>query len=265
MRTWMWLGMLIASVAGICPFVMQAQILSDPCCGNCQLSTVHCQCLRTRPVVQNHVREEKVTTYRDVVETRYRDECIVEHTPVTTYEDRVETVWVPQQVTKKVARTVMVPQTKARSVPYQVMHRVPQTATRLVPYQTVHHVTEAVPMSFVAPPPIVSYPAPVISHAWIAPTMAAPVPAASPVRQAESVVPHRAPPLAPAAKRPTGEWQTIQPRSASNTRYGGYESDYERPVPNPTDNEPAVRRAAWRGNVPGAASAWNYSDRSVYR
>src|SRR5690242_5267443 len=127
MRTWMWLGLCLAGIAGISPFVMQAQILVDHNCNICQQPVVSCNCVRTRPVVQTHLREEKVTTYRDVVETRYRQECVVEHTPVTTMEDRVETVWVPQQVTKKVARTVMVPQTKTRSVPYQVMQRIPET------------------------------------------------------------------------------------------------------------------------------------------
>ena len=45
-------------------------------------------------------------------------------------------------------------------------------------------------------------------------------------------------------------------------RYGGYDPDYERPVPTPRDDEPAIRKSSWRGNVPGAASAWNYQGRS---
>lgn len=256
MRTWMWLGLLFVGTAGVSPFLLEAQIFSDPCCASCQLPVVQCSCQRTRPVVQTHLREEKVTTYRDVLETRYRQECIVEHTPVTTYEDRVETVWVPQQVTKKVARTVMVPQTKARAVPYQVMQRIPQTTTRIVPYQTVHHVTETVPLAYAVPT------APIITQTWIAPPLASmPVtPVYAPPATQTAIGPRRAPPLTPAANQ--SGWQTIPPRSASADRYGGFDPEYERPVPTPIDNEPAVRKSSWRGNVPGAASAWNYQDRS---
>ncbi len=251
MRLGIWLGFVLAASAGI-PFVLRAQVLTQHSCHTCYQPVVQCQCLRTRPVVQTQLREEKVTTYRDVVETRYREECVVEHKPVTTYEDRIETVWVPQQVTKKVAKTVLVPETKARSVPYQVVQRIPQTTTRMVPYQTVHHVTEAVPMTAFVPG------APVISHAWIAPT---PVPTtvAMPLNptlpQASAVVPHRAPPLAPTTTKNPGGWQTIPPRSASNDRYGGYDSDYE-------SSEPAFRKSSWRGGVPAAAAAWNYNDRT---
>jgi hypothetical protein len=203
--------------------------------------------------VQTHLREEKVTTYRDVLETRYRQECVVEHAPVTTFEDRVETVWVPQQVTRRVARTVQVPQAKARTVPYQVMQRIPETTTRIVPYQTVHHVTESVPMAFLAPS------MPVMTQVWSAPAPLASAPIA-PAPQTALAAPHRAPPLAPAAKN-SGGWQTIPPRSASSNRYGDYESDQERPVPVPTD-EPAIRKSSWRGNVPAAASALKFGDRS---
>ncbi len=257
MRTWMWLSLLFTGVAGVSPFLMQAQIFSDPCCHSCQMPAPQCHCQRVRPVVQTHMREEKVTTYRDVMETRFREECVMEHTPVTTYEDRVETVWVPQQITKKVARTVMVPQARSRTVPYQVMQRVPQTTTRMVPYQTVHHVTETVPMAYAAPPA-----PPIIMQGWHAAPMAT-VPAyAAPVPQT-AISPRRAPPLSPTPRQ--SEWQTIPPRttsSLSTERYGGYDPAYERPVPAPLDNEPAVRRTSWRGNVPGAATAMSYHPRA---
>ena len=243
MRTCLWIGLLVAGVAGISPYLLEAQVLSNPYCSTCQLPVVTCGCQRTRPVVQTHLREEKVTTYRDVLETRYRDECVVEHTPVTTIEDRVETVWVPQQVTRKVARTTIVPQVKSRTVPYQVLQRVPQTTSRLVPYQTVHHVTETVPMTFVPTH------APIISQ-----TVITPVPQTA-------AAPRRAPPLSPAESR--SGWQPIPPRSGalrSADRFGGYESNYERPVPTPIDNEPGVRKTSWRGHVPGAATASYYND-----
>jgi hypothetical protein len=256
----MWLGLFITGMAGVAPFALQAQSFFDPC-GRCHLPLVQCHCLRTRPVVETQLREEQVTTYRDVLETRYREECVVEHTPVTTYEDRVETVWVPQQVTKKVARTVMVPQARSRTVPYQVMQRIPQTTTRLVPYQTVHHVTEAVPMFATVPA------APVITQSHIAP---APIVTQSPayvptIQRSATNAPHKAPPLAPRESKASGEWQVIPPRTSSLDRFGGYEANYENPVPTPIDNEPAVRKASWRGHVPGAASAWNYQDRTAIR
>lgn len=261
MKIWMWLGLLFLGTAGVSPLILNAQIFSDPCCQTCSLPVVQCHCQRTVPVVQNHVREEKVTTYRDVVETRYREERIVEHTPVTTYEDRVETVWVPQQVTKKVARTVMVPQAKSRTVPYQVMQRIPETTTRLVPYQTVHHVTETVPVTTVLA-------APVMTHAWVTPIPYAPVPVISTtihqLPHAAAVTPQKAPPLAPPTKTSSkGGWQTIPARSASasSDRYGGYESDYDRRVPTPTDDEPAFRRSHWNGHVPGAVAARNFNER----
>lgn len=257
MRSWLWISFALAGVVGAAG-LLKAQILSNPCCDTCLQPVVSCNCLRTRPVVQTQLREEKVTTYRDVTETRYRQECVVEHTPVTTMEDRVETVWVPQQVTRKVARTVIVPKATARNVPYQVVHRVPETTTRLVPYQTVHHITESVPMTFIAPS------SPVISHAWAAPSTIASVPVspmyAAPVPSTTATMPHRAPPLTPSAKS-SGGWQTIPPRSASADRFGGYESDYERPVPTPTD-EPAIRKSTWKGNVPAAASAQKYAERA---
>lgn len=260
MRTWMWLGLLLTGTAGVAPFTLEAQIFPDPC-GRCHLPATQCHCLQTRPVVQTQLREEKVTTYRDVVETRYREECVVEHTPVTTYEDRVETVWVPQQVTRKVARTTIVPQARARSVPYQVVQRIPQTTTRMVPYQTVYHVTEAVPMFATVPM------SPVITHSHIAPIpLATQAPTYVPtIERSATNAPHKAPPLAPRASKPDGEWQVIPPRTSSIDRFGGYESSYEPAVPTPLDNEPAVRKASWRGHVPGAASAWNFQDRTIVR
>lgn len=259
MKSWMWLGLLLFGTAGVSPLLLQAQIFSDPCCQTCSLPIVQCHCQRTVPVVQNHVREEKVTTYRNVMETRYREECFVEHTPVTTYEDRIETVWVPQQVTKKVARTVMVPQTKSRTVPYQVMQHIPETTTRLVNYQTVHHVTETVPVATAIAPPVVT-------HAWVTP-----LPTSSPPAISTTIhhlphaagTPQKAPPLAPPTKTSSrGGWQTIPARSASasSDRYGGYESDYDGRVPTPTDDEPAFRRSTWNGHVPGAVAARNFSE-----
>ena len=260
MRTMVWLGLWCAGVAGATPLLIHAQILSDPCCGTCRQSLVQCHCQRTRPVVQTQYREEKVTTYRPVTETRYRNECIVEHKPVTTYEDRVETVMVPQQVTRRVAKTVMVPQTRVQSTPYQVVHQVPQTTSRMVPYQTVHHVTETVPMTYIGGAPIITQqviiPAPTAT-AFI-PTMPA-ITVPTPV-SASAGVPRRAPPLTPTADG----WQTIPPRSAARDTGSAFGAANDVYVPLPSDNEPTIRRSSWRGNVPGAAAAWNYNE-PIYR
>ena len=260
MRTMVWLGLLCAGVAGATPLLIHAQILSDPCCGTCRQSLVQCHCQRTRPVVQTQYREEKVTTYRPVTETRYRNECIVEHKPVTTYEDRVETVMVPQQVTRRVAKTVMVPQTRVQSTPYQVVHSVPQTTSRMVPYQTVHHVTETVPMTYIGGAPIITQqviiPAPTAT-AFI-PTMPA-ITVPTPV-SASAGVPRRAPPLTPTADG----WQTIPPRSAARDTGSAFGAANDVYVPLPSDNEPTIRRSSLRENVPGAAAAWNYNE-PIYR
>lgn len=257
MRTFLWLGLLCAGIAGATPYLAKAQIFSDPCCGTCQLPVVQCHCQRTRPVLQTQYREERITTYRNVAETRYRNECIVEQKPVTTYEDRVETVLVPQQVTRRVAKTVMVPQTRMQSVPYQVMHQVPQTTSRLVPYQTVHHVTETVPMTFVGGVPLMNS-----TVAIPAPTTTASIPTMPPINvptpQAAGT-PRRAPPLTPTVQG----WETIPARSAGRDRPVSYESNAEAYVPTPIGDEPAVRRSSWRGHVPGAAAAWNYNESTL--
>lgn len=268
MRTGLWLGLFLIGAAGSAPFMMQAQMFSHHSCGGCQMPVQQCHCQRTRPIVQTHLREEKAISYRNVMETRYRQECVMEQTPVTAYEDRVETVWVPQQVTRKVAKTVMVPQARARVVPYQVMTQVPQVTSRMVPYQTVQHVTEAVPVTMMAPPVIQqgcntcgssfsSAAVPYYSAAALPPAYSMGVP------QTAVAIPHRAPPLAPTAVYPGG-WQTIPSRSAASDRFGGYEPGAEAPVPTPIDTEPAVRKSTWRGNVPGAASAWNFNERSYH-
>lgn len=128
------------------------------CCATCDMPQAQCTCTQTRPVVQTELRQQQVTTYRDVTETHVRNETIVQNVPITTCknvtvdEGGYQMVWVPRPVTKQVAQTVIQQQTAVRAVPYQVTRRVPQISTQLVPVQTVHHVTENVPMMAMAMP-----------------------------------------------------------------------------------------------------------------
>lgn len=74
-------------------------------------------------------------SYQDVVETRYRNEQVVQQVPVTRLrnvtvdEGHYQTVWVPRPVTKQVAETVLEQRVGTRTVPYQVIRRVPQSST----------------------------------------------------------------------------------------------------------------------------------------
>lgn len=115
-------------------------------CETCEVAQVPSQCTISRPVVQTQLQPRQVTTYRNVTETHYRNETVVEQVPSTTVRNvtvdagEYRMVWVPRPVTKQVAETVVKQQVKTRAVPYQVTRKVPQTITQLVPVQTVHHV-----------------------------------------------------------------------------------------------------------------------------
>lgn len=74
-------------------------------------------------------------SYQDVLETRYRNEQVVQQVPVTRLrnvtvdEGHYQTVWVPRPVTRQVAETVLEQRVGTRTVPYQVISRVPQSLT----------------------------------------------------------------------------------------------------------------------------------------
>ncbi|MCX7409612.1 MAG: hypothetical protein NTZ32_16165 [Planctomycetales bacterium] len=166
-----WGCLLLAGFAASAPQASQAQLFTRPfhnCCETCEMPQAQCSCqahvqpqvqtrvqmqTRTRPVVQTQLRPQQVTTYRDVTETRVRNESVVENVPSTTYrnvttdEGGYQMVWVPKPVTKQVAQTVVQQQVKTRAVPYQVTHRVPQVSTQMIPVQTVQHITEQVPVT----------------------------------------------------------------------------------------------------------------------
>lgn len=169
-----WGCLLCAGFAATAPQVSQAQFFTRPfhnCCETCEMPQAQCSCsqthvqtqvqtriqTRTRPVVQTQLRPQQVTTFRDVTETRVRNETVVENVPSTTYrnvtvdEGGYQMVWVPKPVTKQVAQTVVQQQAKTIAVPYQITHRVPQVSTQMVPVQTVQHITEHVQVPVAMP------------------------------------------------------------------------------------------------------------------
>lgn len=193
-----------------------------PPCVTCHLPPPSCVCVvpvvpvipvvpvqtTLRPVVQTQYRQEQVVTYRDVPTIQHRREAFIEQVPVTAYERVTETVYVPQQVTKMVPRTVMQPQTRYRDVAYQVNQRVAETHTRLVPQQTVSYVPEVRQAASCA--------------GSFGPTSYAPpaAPAAAiPTMPPISVSPsgsHVTVPQYPDIPATNTSWQTIAPRAQSN-------------------------------------------------
>lgn len=108
--------------------------------GNCPLNYSACA---PRQVVQTEYVPRKELFYRDVTETRYRNENYTENVPVTRYEQVTvdegswKQVWVPKLVTKTVPRTDYVCQTRTRQVPETVTRRVPEVVTRWEARQVV--------------------------------------------------------------------------------------------------------------------------------
>ncbi len=105
------------------------------------------------PQVQTTWRQEQVTTYRPVTQTRVRREAVSVNVPVTTHkrvtvdEGGYKMVWVPKMVNKTVAETKYQRQVQYRDVPYQVVMQVPQVQTRLVPQQTVMYRPQTVALA----------------------------------------------------------------------------------------------------------------------
>jgi hypothetical protein len=117
---------------------------------------INCTISQTRPVVTTQVRQQQVTTYRDVVETKIQRQQVVENVPVTTCknvtvdEGGYQMVWVPRPVNKQVAETTIRQQVKTVDVPVQVVSRVPQQMTQLVPVHSIQYVTQHVPVQSMA-------------------------------------------------------------------------------------------------------------------
>lgn len=276
----LWGCLLCAGLGGLIPESSQAQLFRRPfhaCCETCEMPHAQCNCSQSRPVVQTQLRAQQVTTYRDVTETHLHNETVVENVPSTTYrnvtvdEGNFQMVWVPKQVTKQVAQTVVQQQVKTRIVPYQVTRRVPQVSTQLVPVQIVQHITETVPYSI--PMAAAScnscghsstamglpYPS---SQFGYAPTFThvAPMAASIPTMPAITVpLPQTALAPTPISAEPTVEqWQTIPARGSSESRTRSYESPSSRAVPVPMDEANQTQRgSSMFVPAPSAAIVWN--------
>lgn len=254
-----------ATLGVIAPASVLAQVfpIHQPgCCQTCTQPVAACQCARTRAVVQTQLRPQQVTTMQCVTETHVRQEVYTERVPVTTTktvtvdEGGYQMVWVPKPVTKQIAETTCVTQTKTRAVPYQVTRAVPQTVTRMVPYQTVHHVTEVVPTAMVAAPvPVVGCStcatgtalAPHFHGTAMAPAMPLSSTALTPI-----------PSNPQTAQGPSngtlGDWQSVPGRSTAPTP-----RSTTAPVPMPTDEPPQLPTPKTSGrfkSVPSAAVVW---------
>lgn len=287
MRQLIWASMLLSGVVAIVPHPVEAQLFRRPfkgCCETCTLPQAECSCSQTRAVVQTQMHARQVTTFRDVTETQFRNETVVQNVPVTTYkqvtvdEGGYQMVWVPKPVTKQVAQTVIQQQAQSRVVPYQVTRRVPQVSTQLVPVQTVHHVTETVPMMSAAAPVMFQAAAgscntcnggfgtafaptviaPQYNTAYAAPILTAPITVA-PAPQSVQTMPAIQVPLPQTAQGPlpppvnsTEQWQTIPSRPSASS--SPYES---RSVPVPMDDaRNVVPRATRLTPTPSAATVW---------
>lgn len=293
MKQFLWAWMLFSGLVTVLPQSADAQLFRRPlkgCCETCTLPHASCSCTQTRPVVQTHLQAQQVTTFRDVTETHYRNETVMQNVPVTSYkqvtvdEGGYQMVWVPKPVTKQVAQTVIQQQAASRTVPYQVTRRVPQVSTQLVPVQTVQHVTETVPMTTWAPPPVTFQAASscntcdsgfstAFAPQFIAPqygTALAPQIQYAPSTASVQTMPPISVPLPqtalaplPAPANSTESWQTIpsKPAPASTP----YESPATRSVPMPMEEARNVTPRTGRFTpAPTAATVWS-SRSGTYR
>lgn len=267
LRTWlMFLALTGAWLVEMTP--VAAQVVGHPadCCRHCRRPRPRCCCAPViAPVVcppavvcpPPVVCPQPVVSYRDVTETRIRQEQCVENVPVTTYrnvtvdEGSYQTVWVPKPVTKQVAQTSMTQQVKTRSVPYQVTVRVPTVSTALVTQPGVNcsgssvlghqpsmpgwsGTTTMVPAAPFAGTPFVS-----TESLPMMPAMTVPAP--------------RSASLSTDFATPEGNWQTIAPRSTEQP----YEPGLTRPVPRPDDAASVPRKTSMTINAPSAAMVWS--------
>ncbi|MBX3443771.1 MAG: hypothetical protein KF774_15285 [Planctomyces sp.] len=103
------------------------------------------------PMVETCLVPQTCTTWRDVPQTCFRQEPVVQNVPVTCFrqvtvdEGCWQQVWVPRMVTKSVPQTTIQQQVSYRTVPVTTMQRVPFTETRMVPQTRTRYVPQALP------------------------------------------------------------------------------------------------------------------------
>ena len=295
-----WFGLVLFSLLLLTAGGVDAQLLPNPfnqCCPRCRLLPAQCNCpapcpapacvqhrTKCMPVEKTRYRKERMTTYRDVVETTYRQEAYYETIPTTVHERVVvdegsyQQVWVPKVVTKTVPKTVYQQRLNYRSVPQQVMRKVPQVSERLVPERTVQFVPQTVTTTGCGPcgtattwgslpaPTAYSYP-PISSTPTIIPPTVTPTPAMNIPQTGERPVPTPTPDPLSSVRSPSAEyegWTDIQSRQrASNSlpsdnRIGEYE------VAPTREARRTTQRSGMFVPAPSATAVWQ-SQSSTWR
>jgi hypothetical protein len=213
-------------------------------CGGCGHARPQCVCPTpcygcppaAGPVLQSSYVPQQFVTYQDVPRTEIRRQAFVEQVPVTTYEQVTETVYVPQQVTRTIPRTVMTEQTRYRDVAFQTTQRIAQTQTRFVPQPTIGFAPVSGCNSCgssgigFAPSAIPGYPS-------VVPT-ADPGPASIPSMPSISVSPYSTPSLVP--QYDDINWSEVRPRTA----------------PTPSRSHAPIRGTSLFRPAPSAATVW---------
>lgn len=138
---------LLLVLAGLPLGSVLGQVAGTPApCHTCAQPFRKCTCTTYRPVVETRYRCETCLTHRDVVKTSWRQEACCETVPVTRLrnvtvdEGCYKLVWVPRPVTRQVPQTTYEQRLRYRTVPFQTIQRVPHLSTKLVPEQRVRYV-----------------------------------------------------------------------------------------------------------------------------
>lgn len=161
-----------------------------PPCFRCQAPPSQCGCPPVAPVLP---------PVSCAPQTQIHRQAYIEQVPVTTYQQVTQTVYVPQQVTRTIPRTVMTQQTRYRDVAVQTMQ---PTLTQFAPAAPALGCSSCGQSHLgLAPTTIPGYPT-------VLPTAS---PTAIPSMPAISVSPYSSPALVP--EYDDVGWQDVRPRS----------------------------------------------------
>lgn len=277
-------GLLVLACLGGSPATVQAQWFGrcfNPCV-TCRRPAVNYSCsssaarmlppltqTHVQPVVSTQYRQQQQVSYRDVPQTQYRQEARYESVPVTTYENVTvdeggyQQVWVPNLVTKSVAKQGYQSQLTYRSVPYQVTQRIPEVTTQYIPEQRTSYL--ATKTTSYLPPVTTAWQSSAYSSSYTAsllPPLTTPIVSAPIQRAPIAAVPRRrtarnGPVPDPGFERSVRTSASGR-RTATNDPYDGY-----RPAA-PSRRKP-VRSAKRFVPAPSAAAVWRTPRGSVYR
>lgn len=207
-------------------------------CGGCGFSLASCLCppcggcYQPRPSCVCPPMAAPVLPTGCAPAVQIQRQAYVEQVPVTTYQQVTETVYVPQQVTRSVPRTVMVQQTRYRDVAYQS----PQPTVGFAPVSGCSSCGDGAGFTPVSIP---GYPgiAPTAVPRAVVPSEAAPYPAAIPSMPSISVSPYSTPAAVP--QYDDVNWTDVRPRT-----------------PTPSRTHAPVRGTSLFRPAPSAATVW---------